>query len=618
MEQNKTNEMLRKGTVLHGNYRIEDHLASGGFGNTYLATHTELGETFAIKEFYMKGVSERGEDSTTVKVSNTLNRNQFESQRSKFKKEALRLRKLHDKHIVSVYDLFDENGTSYYVMDFIDGMSLSSHLKQTGKPMQEEQVWEILPQILQALETVHTNGFQHLDLKPANIMMDGKGNITLIDFGASKQLDRADGNSTSSALAYTPGYAPREQMEQNLSKLGPWTDLYALGATLYNLVTCEESPLPSDIDDEHEQAFSFPEHISEKMKRLILWMMTPKRDKRPQSVQQLRERLEKGLPEETAAKADIISEETIVNPPTPSPAPDPKPTPTPSPKLETNKKGLLSRLKYAMLALVAVGCIVASLYVWRSCESDTDNFPGMESTVPQQPSEPEYEVITANGVSFKMIRVEGGTFQMGATSEQGSDAYDDEKPAHSVTLSSYYIGETEVTQELWQAVMGSNPSSFKGTNRPVEQVSWDDCQTFISKLDSITGKNFRLPTEAEWEYAARGGNKSRGYKYSGSNSVGDVAWYTDNSGSETHPVKSKSPNELGIYDMSGNVWEWCQDWYGSYESSSQTNPTGPSSGSSRVIRGGGWSNHARGCRVSFRSYSTPDFRSSYLGLRLVL
>ncbi|MBQ0015371.1 MAG: formylglycine-generating enzyme family protein, partial [Bacteroidales bacterium] len=150
-----------------------------------------------------------------------------------------------------------------------------------------------------------------------------------------------------------------------------------------------------------------------------------------------------------------------------------------------------------------------------------------------------------------MVEVSGGTFKMGATSEQGSDAWNDEKPVHNVTLSSYYIGLTEVTQELWQAVMGSNPSYFKGLYRPVENVSWDDCQTFISRLNSLTGKNFRLPTEAEWEFAARGGTKSRGYKYSGSNTLDDVAWHVGNSGDKTHDVGTKAPNELGIYDMSG-------------------------------------------------------------------
>jgi len=234
---------------------------------------------------------------------------------------------------------------------------------------------------------------------------------------------------------------------------------------------------------------------------------------------------------------------------------------------------------------------------------------------------------TVGGVSFTMVAVQGGTFTMGATAEQGSDAYDSEKPAHQVTLSSYSIGQTEVTQELWQAVMGSNPSNFTGDlQRPVNCVSWDDCQTFISKLNQMTGKNFRLPTEAEWEYAARGGNRSQGYKYAGSNNIDDVAWYWDNipsqssntAGYGTQTVATKSPNELGLYDMSGNVWEWCQDWYGSYSSDAQTNPTGPASGSYRMFRGGSWYYDAWSCRVSYRFYYPPSFNYSFLGLRLAL
>ncbi|MCQ2318171.1 MAG: SUMF1/EgtB/PvdO family nonheme iron enzyme [Bacteroidales bacterium] len=227
------------------------------------------------------------------------------------------------------------------------------------------------------------------------------------------------------------------------------------------------------------------------------------------------------------------------------------------------------------------------------------------------------KTFTVNGVSFEMVTVKGGTFTMGATSEQGSDADSDEKPTHSVTLSDYYIGKFEVTQELWEAVMGSNPSHFKGSNLPVEKVSWNDCQMFVKNLNSLTGKNFRLPTEAEWEYAARGGNKSKGDKYSGSSDKNDVAWYDDNSGGRTRPVGTKSPNELGIHDMSGNVWEWCQDWYGNYGSGSHTNPQGASSGSYRVYRGGGWSSDAEYCRVSNRSNYSP-VRGSNLGFRVVL
>ena len=226
------------------------------------------------------------------------------------------------------------------------------------------------------------------------------------------------------------------------------------------------------------------------------------------------------------------------------------------------------------------------------------------------------QTFTVNGVQFTMVAVEGGTFTMGATSEQGSDAWDDEKPAHKVTLSDYYIGQTEVTQALWEAVMGGNPSRRIGDNLPVEQVSWNDCQVFIQKLNQLTGKQFRLPTEAEWEYAARGGRKSRGYKYAGGNNIGSVAWYDDNSGNEMHPVATKQANELGIYDMSGNVWEWCSDWYGDYTSSSQSDPQGPSSGSDRVGRGGGYGSIAGVCRVSCRNIYAPGCRFDFLGLRL--
>ena len=221
-------------------------------------------------------------------------------------------------------------------------------------------------------------------------------------------------------------------------------------------------------------------------------------------------------------------------------------------------------------------------------------------------------------ISIDMVRVEAGTFTMGATAEM-KDPYDNEKPTHQVTLTNdYYIGKYEVTQALWQAVMGNNPSYSKNYNLPVECVSWDDCQEFISKLNHITGKTFRLPTEAEWEYAARGGNKSRGYQYSGSNNLSDVAWYDDNSSNTTHAVGTKQPNELGIYDMSGNVWEWCQDRLGAYSSSSQVNPTGANSGSYRVSRGGSWCEFARLCRSSCRDLTSPGNRNYDLGLRLVL
>ncbi|MDR1847902.1 MAG: formylglycine-generating enzyme family protein [Bacteroidales bacterium] len=222
-----------------------------------------------------------------------------------------------------------------------------------------------------------------------------------------------------------------------------------------------------------------------------------------------------------------------------------------------------------------------------------------------------FATLNANGQEIEMVFVKGGTFMMGS-----NDGDSDEKPVHSVTLSDFYIGKYEVTQAQWKAVMGNNPSYFKGDNLPVEQVSWDDVQEFIKRLNAMTGKNYRLPTEAEWEFAARGGNSSNGYTYSGSNSIGSVAWYDGNSGSETHTVGTKQANELGIYDMTGNVWEWCSDWYDSYSGDSQTNPQGANSGSYRVGRGGGWGDGASSCRVAGRYYTSPVNRYYYRGFRL--
>jgi formylglycine-generating enzyme required for sulfatase activity len=232
---------------------------------------------------------------------------------------------------------------------------------------------------------------------------------------------------------------------------------------------------------------------------------------------------------------------------------------------------------------------------------------------------PETETFTVNGVTFTMVTVEGGTFTMGATAEQDGDAGSEEYPAHQVTLSSYSIGQTEVTQELWQAVMGSNPSVYQGNLQwPVQQVSWEDCQAFVAELNELTGKTFRLPTEAEWEFAARGGNKSQGYKYAGSNDIDEVAWYGGYA-QAIQPVAIKVPNELGIYDMSGNVYEWCQDWwYNSYPSGAQINPTGPASGSLGVNRGGSFGHNAWSCRVSHRKYYGKGGKDGHLGLRLAL
>jgi formylglycine-generating enzyme required for sulfatase activity len=241
---------------------------------------------------------------------------------------------------------------------------------------------------------------------------------------------------------------------------------------------------------------------------------------------------------------------------------------------------------------------------------------------------------TVNGESFEMIIVEGGMFTMGCSDEQNGDCEDNEKPAHKEVLSTFYIGKYETTQKLWRAVMGSELNrsyNLDCEDCPVEHVSWNDAQEFISKLNTLTNRTFSLPTEAEWEYAARGGKRSKGYKYSGSNNIDEVAWYIENykknkygEKGTTHPVGMKKPNELGLYDMSGNVWEWCSDWYTKeyYRNGKSVHPGWPLKGSTlffrRVLRGGSWGGSAKGCRVSCCDYDIENYRDEYGGFRLVL
>lgn len=283
--------MLQVGTILHGTYKIESYLASGGFGNTYLAKNIEFDETYAIKEFFVKGVCQRDGNSTTISVSNAENTNSFEQQREKFKKEARRLRSLCNPHIVKVYDLFEENGTAYYVMDYVDGENLSTRLKRTNAPLAESEVRNYLNQILDGLEAIHNEGMFHLDIKPANIMVDSHDVVKLIDFGASKQQSTVGGATMSTGISYTNGYAPSEQMAQSYDKFGPWTDFYALGATVYKLLTNQDPPSVSDLseDETEDKHLALPmPNVSEKMKKLVVWIMQVNRLKRPKNVGEIR------------------------------------------------------------------------------------------------------------------------------------------------------------------------------------------------------------------------------------------------------------------------------------------------------------------------------------------
>lgn len=895
--------MLPVGTLLmNGVYRIEKQIGSGGFGNTYVVLHQGMGVRRALKEFFMKEINLR--DGSNVTVSIPGKKSTFEAQRSKFKKEAQRLRKIDNPHIVKVHDLFEENGTVYYVMDFIDGDSLDDIVKKNG-PMSEGKAMDIFCQMLDVLKVVHGQEpmMLHLDIKPANIMVDKKGNAYLLDFGSSKQIDLSGGLTTDgSGITLSKGYAPSELMDQNRNHIGPWTDLYELGGTLYYLLTGQQPPSVSEIQEYGSTAFCFPESVSTPTCELITWLMALSRSKRPKSVSEVKDWL-------MASSPTPEPEPTPELEPTPNPdeedetvlgnqedgddggtvlggSPDSHDEPTP-PKPEPNKPATANdsksnnNLLMAILLLTGVAIVLFLIFgntkfnTQQAPVEDTDsiaeivdsvvdsggavdgdlpteiekisqyiidgnveklayvteypllrNYPlkdikntdemiayfntlfdtsiknrlreakeddwssmgyrgycfgngdiwinedyqlysvnymsAKEKTLYQQkvkedletlpaslreggwmpyscymdtedgsvlridkegeklrlcvfnPGKPLNEpslclygkrdiqgsmalesdeftdgkisyTIDASGnmedgektvsvedksnkkswshairkcywldliVSFgtkselpqdmesieaslkymgeviqsakldrviknliaNMILVEGTSFLMGGDTRGG---FADEMPRHVVNLSNYYIGKTEVTQEEWQAVMGTNPSAFKGLKRPVESVSWNDCQKFIGKLNTKTGMKFRLPTEAEWEFAARGGKKSKKFKYAGGDNLNQVGWFVDNGTSTTHEVGLLKPNELGLYDMSGNVYEWCQDWYGGYNDESEYNPTGPQSGEERVLRGGCYSSESKFMHVSCRSRVSQDNRYRDVGLRLV-
>ena len=368
--------MLKVGTKLaNGKYRIDSYLASGGFGNTYMATDLTFDEKVAIKELYIKGVCGRTANSTDVSISLSENRRSFAAHQEKFRKEAKRIRKLSNPHIVSVHDLFDENGTSYYVMDFVEGESLSARLKRTKTPLSEAELMLLLPQILDALECIHAQSIWHLDLKPANIMVDAKGNVQLIDFGASKQVKNASGDSlsTSSAMAYTDGYASSELMEQNLEKFGPWTDLYALGATMFNLLTMQKPPRPSDIEEDSHSALQLPKGISRKTEKLIFWLMKPNRKMRPQNVTDVKQYLVETQSDPIQGhSSDIPEDDTLLKNQKPA---QPVVQPTAQPPAP-----VLGRwVRNAILAVLALTGTGIGVFVVRECQpSVSENEPRAE------------------------------------------------------------------------------------------------------------------------------------------------------------------------------------------------------------------------------------------------
>ena len=592
------------GAKLHSpkrTYTIEKVLGQGGFGITYKVSanlkvdNVTIRTHFAIKEFFMSEACERDEHNSICYSSPV--KDKVEESRKDFLAEAQRLNKISLEHpnIIHVNEVFEANNTVYYVMEYLDAGSLRDYVRKQGA-LSEQEALAIMVPIMQAVEYLHQHKMSHLDVKPDNVMLKedpetGETIPVLIDFGLSKHYDK-NGKPTSTVRVsgFSDGYAPVEQYT-GIYFFTPQADVYALAATLYYALVGKDPVIASE-QTEEKILKNLPKGISDSVKKTILSSMKMQKEERCPSVSIILADLsassvENAQNEQNENLTKKSNETQVIK--------------------KTHKKHSM-RIAWSVAGIIGLVAVVwMAIMVFRDISDKSQSF------------NEELAIPVNSNVYVELVKVEAGSFNMGATPEM-QEPYRNEKPVHRVTLTNnYYIGKYEVTQALWQAVMGSNPSQIKGDNLPVETVDWNDCQGFISKLNAMTGKRFRLPTEAEWEYAARGGKKSRGYQYSGSNTLGDVAWYDGNSGFKTHAVGTKQPNELGIYDMAGNVLEWCQDRYGSYSSSPQTNPTRAVGGAGRVNRGGCWYSSARDCRTSFRStLVTSDIRSDDLGFRLVL
>lgn len=614
---------LRPGALLRqGTYRIEKKLGQGGFGITYLGRDLSLDRPVAIKEFFPEEYCGREDSTSQVTTSNGLAQEIFSRYKAKFLKEARNIAKLNHPGIIKIYAAFEENGTAYYVMEYIEGMSLAEMVKARGS-LSVDHALAYIKSVGETLGYVHANKMTHLDVKPANIMVRRSDNTPiLIDFGLSKQYDAAGHQTSTTPAGISHGYAPLEQyIAGGVQKFLPQTDIYSLAATLYYLLSAETPPQAPQLSQE---GLHFSASIPTNLRAAIATAMSSNIAQRYPTIAAFLAALSStSQPQPTPRPAPTPDDSTvIVDPqPKPRPAPAPRPTPEPTPRRKSKPLGIpeapKKRINSKFILWGGVGLTAVVVLITSLLNSNTGNNPAPTAVAEDLYYDEASSELVAGNNRYKMVYVEGGSFDMGATSEQiNPDSA--EMPVHCDTLSNYSIGRTEVPQWLWVAVMGNNPSSSTGDNLPVERVSWDDCQEFLGKLNALTGKSFRLPTEAQWEYAARGGKRSRGCQYSGSNNLGDVAWYNSNSGSQTHEVGTKSANELGLYDMSGNVWEWCNDWYGDYQNSGSIDPMGSSYGGYRVGRGGSWGLSPGYCRVAYRLNCVSGSRSDDLGFRLAM
>ncbi|MCR5589392.1 MAG: SUMF1/EgtB/PvdO family nonheme iron enzyme [Bacteroidales bacterium] len=628
----QTIHTFAEGDLFDGRYRLVKLAGSGGFADVWRAEDTlRRNKVVALKiytrldEEGIRQMSEEYDATEHLRHTNLLTGN----------------------HFAAVGNI------PYMEMQFCDGGSLS---RKVGK-LTTDEIRHVMHDILSGLAYLHSEGIVHQDIKPENILHDSEHNrYMLADFGISGESRTRMSKSVnrdSSSLSMTLAYAPPEKFSSNPNDWEPSTkgDIFSLGVTLYELATGHlpfAQPVNTGdrmLEKKGNVEIYFDNIADPQLRQLAQNCIRYRKEDRPTAEELLAMLDGKGAPQ-----------------PEPKPEPEPKPdgrktvkidVPTPTADTTATPKTPARKSNWWLFLAVAAVAIALGVMIPRACmkhepaavdtvadtiadtvaaqtppaptlgrtsEPAKDKKPTQATQTPSNPENTTTQTATSglrmdgNDIiygshRYKMIWVSGGSYMMGAPDSDG-EAYSWEKPQHSVTVSGFYMGQTEVPQWLWKAVMGSNPSKWKGDDLPVEHVSWNDCKEFISKLNSLTGKTFRLPTEEEWEFAARGGNSSRGYKYSGGFDIGGVAWYAGNSDDKTHPVAQKRANELGLYDMTGNVWEWCSNcWRKDYNSGTDC--------SYRVCRGGGRDNYNRNCRVSCRNNYIPSSSLSDLGFRLV-
>ncbi len=579
--------MLTAGTVLQARYVVDRPLGRGGMGAVYFAVDRRLGKPVAVKQ---------------ALVAPDL--------RDSFEREARLLAGLRHAGLPGVTDYFVDAGDEFLVMDYVPGEDLSVILDRTRRPFEVATVVAWADELLDTLEYLHGQHppVVHRDIKPSNIKLTDTGNVMLLDFGIAKGAIAGVTQGNRSLYGYSLAYAPFEQIQG--SGTTERSDLYALGATLYHLLTgvapvdaatralARVEGKPDPLLPLVRLNAGVPAYVS----AIVHRAMAISASERPATAAELRAAFrEAASGEETIVESAFVHspQDTVVESDATHPRTVKEPSNRPAAgETVTVPRESLSGAAAALVLVVVVAAVgLAVLHrIW------------MGSAKPEQPPASRPQVGTApQAPAIEEARIRAGEFVMGSDT---GDRF--EQPRHRVRITrDFYLMKYEVTQRAWQMVMGSNPSATKGDDLPVENVSWDECQTFIRKLNELTGRRYRLPTEAEWEYACRAGTTG---DHAGNPDA--MAWHVDNSGRATHVVGRKLPNAWGLYDMNGNVAEWCQDWHGLYSNEDQVDPHGPSAGTSRIIRGGDRSSIAMTCTSATRSNRGPGARLDGTGFRL--